>query len=469
MRVLLVEPPKTPWPMMGDVVAMPLGIAQLAGCLEQANIPVEILDANALDLSSEELETAIAQSQPDLIGTTVYTPWVPDVARAVRVARQAAPEAVIALGGPHVTFTAEETLETMPEVDVVARGEGDQIIVELARALEGGGDGLEGVPGITFRRDGQVVETPVAPPLDPRELPMPAFHLMPMERYFFASVGGPFATVLASRGCPFQCTFCSEWPFWGGGWRPCDPEQVVEQIDIVVNRYGRNNVWFGDDCFNVNGEHMATICEGILQRGIDVNWYYQGRADLMVKYKDLLPMMRRAGNRMVQLGIEASNDEQRDELNKQLRTETAEEAIRLLRQHDIVCQAMLIVGLPGDTPRTFEEKVRLVNRLDVDFPVFLVYTLFPGAPDYAKAIAEGWIELPANYAHHDMAHVVVPVQHMNTQQIWNYTRWAWTTVYLHPVRLVRNLLSRNKWRRQNWWGMLVYIFKQMARNLVPRF
>ena len=468
MRVLLLEPPKTPWLMMGDVVALPLGLAQLAGCLEQAGIPVEILDANALGINWNKLGPAIARTNPDLIGITVYTPWVPDVARAVRVARQAAPEAVIALGGPHVTFTAKETLETMPEVDVVARGEGDQIIVELARTLEGGNE-LEGVPGISFRRDGQVVEIPVAPPLDPTALPMPAFHLMPMERYYFASLGGPFATVIASRGCPFQCTFCSEWPFWGGGWRPHDPTQVVEQIDLLVNRYGRKNIWFGDDCFNVNGDHIAAICEGILQRGIDVNWYYQGRADLVVKYKDLLPLLRRSGNRMVQIGIEASNDEQRAELNKQLRTDTAEESVRLLRQNDIVCQAMLMVGLPDDTPRTFEEKVHLVNRLDVDFPVFLVYTLFPGAPDYDKAIAEGWIELPANYAHHDMAHVLVPTEHMNPRQIYDYTRWAWTTVYLNPIRLARNLLSRNKWRRQNWWGMLVYIAKQTARNLVPRF
>jgi anaerobic magnesium-protoporphyrin IX monomethyl ester cyclase len=388
--------------------------------------------------------------------------------RAVRVARQAAPEALIALGGPHVTFTAEETLDTMPEVDVVARGEGDQIIVELARAVEEG-SGLERVPGITFRREGQVVETPVAAPLDARSLPMPAFHLMPMERYDFWSVGGPFATIMASRGCPFRCSFCSEWPFWRGGWRPHDPEQVVEQLDIVVNRYGRKNVWFGDDCFNVDGDHMAAICEGILRRGIDVNWYYEGRADMVVKHRDLLPLARRAGNRMVQIGIEASNDEQRDELNKQLRTETVEQAVRLLRENDIVCQGMLICGLPDDSPRTFNEKVRLVTRLDVDFPVFLVYTLFPGAADYDKAIAEGWIELPVNYAHHDMAHVLMPTKHMNPQQVYNYLRWAWTTVYLDPVRLARSIFTRNKWRRQNWGGMLLYIGRQTVRNLVPRF
>jgi anaerobic magnesium-protoporphyrin IX monomethyl ester cyclase len=468
MHVLLLEPPKTPWLMMGDVVALPLGLAQLAGCLERANIAVEILDANALELDLKGLGVAIGHREPDLIGITVFTPWVPDVARAVRVARQAAPEATIALGGPHVTFTAAETLATMPEVDVVARGEGDQIIVDLAQAVEAG-EGLDDVPGISFLRNGQIVETPVSAPLDPRKLPAPAFHLMPMERYYFASLGGPFATVIASRGCPFQCTFCSEWPFWRGGWRPHDPEQVVDQLDILVNRYGRKNTWFGDDCFNVNRDHMAAICEGILQRGIDVNWYYQGRADLVVKYQDLLPLMRQSGNRMVQIGIEASNDEQRDELNKQLRTETAEEAVRLLRQNDIVCQGMLIVGLPGDSPHTFEEKVRLVNRLNVDFPVFLVYTLFPGAPDFDQALALGQLKLPANYAHHDMAHVLVPPRDMPIQQVYNYTRWAWTTVYLNPVRLARNLFSRNEWRRQNWWGMLVYIGKQTVRNLVPRF
>jgi len=467
MRVLLLEPPKTPWEMMGDVVAPPLGLAQLAGCLEQAEVPVAILDANAEELDWQGVGIAIAKASPDLIGITVFTPYVPDVKRAVGVAREAAPQATIVLGGPHATFTAEETLQTMPEVDVVVRGEGDQILVDLVRALEGDGD-LEKVAGITYRQNDHAVENPAPPLLDPRDLPNPAFHLLPMERYHFASLGGPFATVVASRGCPFQCSFCSEWPFWGGGWRPHDPETVVDQLDVLVNRYGRKNIWFGDDCFNVNGEHMAAICEGILQRGIDVNWYYQGRADLVVKHQELLPLARRSGNRMVQIGIEASNDEQRDGLNKQLRTETVKEAVQLLRQHDIVCQGMQIVGLPGDTPRTFEQKVRLVNQLDVDFPVFLVYTLFPGAPDYDKAVAEGWIDLPANYARHDMAHVLMPTQSMNQRQIWAYTRWAWTTVYLHPVRLARNLLSRNEWRRQNWWGMLVYIGKQTARNLVPR-
>jgi radical SAM superfamily enzyme YgiQ (UPF0313 family) len=325
------------------------------------------------------------------------------------------------------------------------------------------------VPGISFRSDGRIVENPAAPPVDVTALPAPAFHLLPMERYHWREFGGTFATIITSRGCPFQCTFCSEWPFWRGGWRPHDPEMVVDQLDLLVNRYGRNNIWFGDDCFNVDRDHVAAICEGILRRGIKLNWYYQGRADLLVKHKDLLPLIRRAGNRMVQIGIEASNDAQRDELNKRLRTETVKEAVRLLRQHDIVCQGMMIVGLPSDSPRTFEQKVRLVIELGVDFPVFVFYTLFPGTPTYGEALAQGKIALPLDYARHDMAHVLMPTQHMTPRQVYNYAGWAFTRVYLHPVRIARNLFSHNEWRQQMWRRMLPYIGKQIVRNLVPRF
>jgi len=467
MRVLLVEPLKIPWEMMGDVAALPLGLAQLAGCLEQAGIPVEILDANALRLGWKDLAAAIAQAGPDLIGLTVHTPFVPEVSRAVGLARQAAPRATIALGGPHVTFTVAETLATMPEVDLIARGEGDQIIVDLARALAAG-TALDEVPGVSFRRDGQIVETPLPPPVDVTRLPAPAFHLLPMDRYRWTQMGGTFGTLIASRGCPFQCTFCSEWPFWRR-WRPYDPEAVLDQLDLLVNRYGRHNIWFGDDCFNVDRDHIAAIGEGILRRGLKLNWYYQGRADLLVKYQDLLPLLRRAGNRMVQIGIEAAGDEQRDELNKQLRTSTVEEAVRLLRRHDIVCQGMLIVGLPDDSARTFAQKVQLVNELDIDFPVFVFYTLFPGTPTYDAAVAAGQITLPADYARHDMGHVLLPTRSLTRQQVYAYTGSAWSRVYLNPARLARHLFSANDWRR-NWWrGMLFYIAKQTVRSLLPRF
>ena len=337
----------------------------------------------------------------------------------------------------------------------------------LAQALDDGA-GLGHVPGISFRRDGQFVETPAPTPVDVTQLPMPAFHLLPMDLYRFPALGGPFATLLASRGCPFKCTFCSEWPFWRDGWRPYDPEMVVAQLDVLANRYGRRNIWIGDDCFNVDHDHIEAICEGILNRGIDVRWYYQGRADLVVKHRDLLPLMRRAGNRLVQIGIETSTDEQRDELHKQLRTEAVEEAVRLLRQHDIVCQGMIIVGMPSDSPRTYQQKVHFVKRLRVDQPIFTMYTLFPGTPAFDEAVTKGWIDIPADYARYDMGHALMPTQHMSRRQVWTYTGWAFTSFYFDPFNLVRCLLSRNDWRRRVYGRMLGYIGRQFVRSFVPR-
>lgn len=478
MRVLLLEPPKVPWPMMGDVVAPPLGLAQLAACLERGGVAVEILDANALEIGWDGLGAAVSRAEPDVVGMTVYTPYAPEVARAVRAVRKAVPAATIVLGGPHATFTARETLETMPGVDVIVRGEGDEAIVELIEALDGDGD-LNRVQGITYRHDGRdggagdgngnIIDTPIGGPVDVTGLPMPAFHLLPMERYSFPALGGPFATIITSRGCPFKCTFCSEWAFWRGGWRPYEPEMIVDQLDVLVNRYGRTHIWIGDDCFNVSGDHIEAICEGILRRSIPVQWYYQGRADMLVRHKELLPLMRRAGNRLVQLGIEASSDEQRAELDKHLDTETVEEAVRLLRENDVVCQGMIIVGVPSDSPRTFSHKVRFAKRIGIDQPIFTFYTLFPGAQAFDDAVAEGLIELPVDYARHDMGHALMPTRHMTQDQVWYYTGWAFARFYLDPYCMARGLLTRNEWRRRVYARMLGYIAKQVARSFVPPF
>jgi anaerobic magnesium-protoporphyrin IX monomethyl ester cyclase len=462
MRVLLLEPQKIPWAMMGNVIAPPFGLAQLAGCLEAAGIPVEILDANALKIPPKRLGATIARSEPDLVGITAHTSYMVEVIHAAQIARQAAPGAVIAMGGPHVTFAPDETLNVVPEVDVVARGEGDRILVDLAQAVASG-EGWEGVAGLSFRRNGAVVHNEPPPVVDVTKLPMPAFHLMPMDRYVWPVLGGPFATIVTSRGCPFRCNFCAEWPFWRNGWRAYDAEQVVDQIDELVNRYGRRNLWFGDDCFNVNREHIAGICEEILRRGIEVGWFCQGRADMLVRDKDLMPLFHRAGMRMMQVGIEASQDEQRDELNKQLGTETVEEAVRLLQEYDVVCQGMMIVGAPSDSRKTIEHKVRFIKRLGIDFPVFTIYTPFPGTPAFEEAAKQKWINFPQDYGRFDMTHAVLPTEHLTRREVLNYTAWAFSNVYLNPVRFAKHLLSKNPWRRRTYWSMLVYIGKQLLK------
>ena len=460
MRVMLIEPPKRVWELMGECVAPPLGLAQLAAVLEEEGIETYLLDCNASRIGWAGLGKAIAKVGPDIVGATAMTPFFYHALRVARMAKRVAPEIITVLGGPHVTYTPRETLLRHPEVDIVVRGEGELALVQLVRCLERGED-LSQVRGIAFRRNGQVIQTPLPLPVDMNALPLPAYHLLPMHRYYF-NVLGRFAVVLASRGCPFRCTFCSEWRFWRAGWRPRHPKAVVDELELLHRRYGRESIWFGDDCFNVDGEYMEAICRGILERGLDIRWYYQGRADFVVKYADLLPLMRRSGNLMVQIGVETSTDEELRDFRKGLTIGVVREAIALLKRHDIVSQGLIIVGTRKDDARSIMHKVAYAKALDLDFPIFTLFTPFPGTDIYEEARAKGWLEVE-DYSRYDMAHAVMPTEHLTRKQLTSWYLWCFSSYYLDALKLAKGLLARNEWKRKIWWHMLKYIAKQIWR------
>jgi anaerobic magnesium-protoporphyrin IX monomethyl ester cyclase len=461
VNVLLVEPPKKPWEMMGDFIAPPIGLAQLAAVLEADGVPVEIVDCNASRLSWEDLERVVADRRPTLIGTSVMTTFMPTAARVMQMAKTIDPEIITVVGGPHVTFTTEETLRNHPQIDIVGRGEGERVIKELVAGLEAGTD-LAQVPGIAFRRDAEIVQSPLPEPVDLDALPMPAYHLLPMQAYYFI-VFEKFCTVLASRGCPFNCVFCAERGFWGPGWRPRDPDIVGEELELLHRKYGRESIWFGDDCFNVDGEHMAQICEEILRRDLKLNWYYQGRADLLIKHQEYLPLMRRAGNLMVQIGIEADSDEKLRSLRKNLTGEQVEEAIRLLRKHGIVCQGMMILGTRQDDANSILRKVEYLKWLDVDFPVFTIYTPYPGTEAYDEARNNGWLETD-DYALYDMAYPIISTEHLTRKQIIGLYNRSFASFYTDPAMVLRGLLSSMRWKREIWKYMLRFAAKLYLRR-----
>lgn len=444
---------------MGDCVSPPLGLATVAAMLEREDgIVVEIIDCNGSELTWSQLRDVISEIRPDILGATAMTPYFPEVLRAMELAKRVDPAIITVLGGPHVTFLAEETLRTQPAVDFIVRGEGDHTIVNLVRCLQKSDDPTT-VQGIAFRRDDQVVQTSQPPAVDVRTLPPPAYHLLPMQAYHFEMMRN-FTTLLASRGCPYRCTFCAEWPFWGPGWRPRHPEAVVEEMEWLHLRYGRESFWFGDDCFNVDGDHMRVIAEGILERGLEIAWFYQGRADLVIKHKDVLPLMRRSGNLMVQIGIESSTDEELQDFQKHLTTDQVKEAIELLRQNDIVSQGIIIVGTRKETARSIEHKLRFAKWLDVDFPIFTAFTPFPGTAIYERARAEGLLEDPPDWDKYDMAHFLIVPERMSRKELLSWYHWCYWSYYLDPIKLARGLFARGHWKRHIWRHMTRFNFKK---------
>ena len=461
MKVLLIEPLKIIWEMMRPCVPVPLGLAQLAAVLEQQKIDVEVIDRTALNIGREALAGAIRQEKPDIVGTTALTPFLHNAVEVAQVAKEVDRRIITVLGGPHATYLPEETLKENAAIDIVARGEGELVITDLVRCIERGGE-LSQVKGIGFRSNGSAILTEPQPPVDVDELPLPAYHLLPMGKYYFVLLGR-FATVIASRGCPHRCTFCSEWRFWGGRWRQRDPKKIGDELELLVRRYKIESVWFADDCFNVSAEMIRGICDEIKTRNLSLNWFYQGRADLLVEHRDLLPLMRETGNRMVQIGIEAATDRELDEMGKKLSLDKVVEAVKLLREHDIVAQGLMIIGTGSDNADSIIQKVRYMKRLDVDFPIFTMFTPFPGSDVYDEAKANNWLE-SEDYSLYDMSNAVMPTRYLTIKQLMASYRWCYATYYMNPWKLAKGLLSRNDWKRKIWRHMLKFSLKQMVRT-----
>ncbi len=462
MKVLLVEPPKTTWELMGQCVSPPLGLAQLAAVLEEAGIGVDIVDCNAQNLGWSQLAGVIGEQRPDVIGATAMTPFFYQALRVMEIAKGVDHSIVTVLGGPHVTFTPDETLLEHPEVDFIVRGEGERTLIQLVRCLEAKQDPCQ-VKGIALRQNDSIVLTLPQPPVDVNSLPSPAYHLLPMQNYHFTLLG-KFATLLSSRGCPHKCTFCSEWRFWGACWRPREPKRVVDEMELLNKRYGRESFWFGDDCFNVSAEHIQGICKEIVARRLDVSWFYQGRADFLIKHKELLPLMRRAGNLMVQIGVESSTNQELANFKKHLTRGQVEEAVDLLKKHDIVAQGLLIVGTRQDNADSIAHKLRYMKWLDLDFPIFTMCTPFPGSDIYNEAKAKGWLET-RDYSLYDMGHAIMPTEHLTRSQLTSLYYGCFSSYYTDPVKLAKGLLSRNSWKRKIWRHMVKYTLKQLLRSL----
>ena len=465
MKVLLIDPPIRVWELMGDCCAPPLGLAYIAAVLENNDIPVELIHCNGLNITWKDLPDVIRRASPDIVGTGAFTPMFSEACRLVRMVKDIDPDITTVVGGSHATFTCEESLKQVSDIDIIVRGEGEETIVDLVRCLENGSN-LKSVKGLAYRDNGTIITTDRRPPLDVNSLPLPAYHLLPMEKYHFEFLE-EFSTMLTSRGCPFSCTFCSEWDFWGRPWRSRNPESVGEELEIVNRKYRRKSVWFGDDCFNVDYNHIKGICEQILERDLDVQWFYQGRADFLVKHKDLLPLMRKTGNVMTQIGVEASTDEGLSSLNKQVTVEEVKKAVQLMTENDIVSQGLIIIGTPEDTPESILHKINYMKLLKVDFPIFTMFTPFPGSKVYDKAREDGVIE-DDDFDHFDMAYTVMPTRNMSRAELFKWYGECHREHYSDPIQILIGLLSKNRFKRAIWRHMFSYGLRQAVRMYLKK-
>jgi anaerobic magnesium-protoporphyrin IX monomethyl ester cyclase len=374
----------------------PLGILSIAAVLEREGLELEVVPADVLGLDWAGVERRIRDYEPDLIGVTSATENRFRSFELIRRARRVRPQALTVMGGPHASMAAEDTLAHLSELDAVVRGEGEVTTLDLCRRLEavaGKGKGapspslsLEGIPGLSWKRDGRVVTNPPRPPIEDLDsLPFPAFHRVPFEKYnFTVDVPGhgalPAVNVMTSRGCPFNCNFCATPVNWGRRVRMRSPKNVLDEIEGLIGRYGSRVIFFYDDTFNVSARRVEEMCDAIRARGLDFFWRAEVRLDLMTK--PLLARMKEAGLFHLSFGLEAGSERVRNEvINKKIDLADFHNLIAWCQELDVIPAVFFIFSHPTESWAEARQTIDLIERYrnEIEGTVSILH-VYPGTP-----------------------------------------------------------------------------------------
>ena len=399
-----------------------LGSIVLGTILKKAGYDVKVF---VEDVRAPKMEDLLAA---DLVGISTISSTAP---RAYKVAEALRARGVPAvLGGPHVTFATEEALE---HADYVFRGEAENSIVALVKAI-GTGEGLDLVPGLSFRRDGEIHHNcPAEPVHDLDELPVPDFDLL--HGNFQIAWNHKLVPMQTSRGCPHDCTFCSVTKMFGRKVRYRSVGRVLDELSSMDLR--RRHVFFYDDHFAASHKRLRAICEGIIERDLGFEWSAQVRVDL-ARNEDLVRLMRRAGCGYLYIGVESVNPETLAAYNKGQTVEDIEHAIRLFHRHRIRVHGMFVLGADTDTVETVRATTRFAQKMRIETVQFLIVTPLRGTPFFEKLEKEGRIGI-TDYSFYDGHHVVFEPARMSAYELQREVFRAHATFYSLP-RIIEEIV-----------------------------
>jgi anaerobic magnesium-protoporphyrin IX monomethyl ester cyclase len=362
----------------------PAWVAYLAGSLKRAGFEdIHFLDAMTYHLGPDVLRAKLAELQPDIVGVTSITPSIYEAEEVLRIASEVVPGALRVLGGVHATFMFRQVLSEAPWVDVIVRGEGEEIMVALAEAVRDGrwpADQRK-IKGLAFAADGEIVATQAASTVKDLDGIDPDWSILDWDSYIYIPLGVKVAIPNMARGCPFTCSFCSQWKFWRD-YRVRDPRKVADEIERLVTDHGVGFFILADEEPTINKKKFVEFCQELIDRGLNkrVKWGINTRVTDIYRDRDLMKFYREAGLVHVSLGTEAAAQLKLDLFNKETKVEENKEAIRLLREADIFTEAQFIVGLDNETPETLEETYRMAWDWQPDLANWSMYTPWPFTP-----------------------------------------------------------------------------------------
>jgi len=481
MRVCFINPPRIQPKVWGKPnVFPPIVMATVAAVLEKKH-SVNIIDAPTegwenleeidkskyrVGLSAEKISQKIIDFKPDIVAIEIpFSGWSKTAFEVASIAKKVNRDTIVMLFGLHPSSRPEACLENT-DVDFVVIGEPENTISELVEALEEGKYDFKGIDGVGFRENDKVflnASRAIIENLD--SLPFPARHLLPMDVYAQAvkqnplrgEIHKPYTIVITSRGCPYNCVFCSNCIVWGKQWRPRSPKNVVDELEQIIKTYGIEQVDFSDDNMTLDKQRMAEICDLIVKRGLRFEWFTPNgiRADSLDEA--LLRKMKTAGCKKIRIAPESGVQHiVNDVIKKNQDLKTVEQAVILCKKVGIKVGCFFVIGLIGETKADIEKTIEFAYKLrTLGAETFIFSIAMPlygtafyeqakdggflreGFCDFALAATEPQVETP-QWSARDLQELCMKANLVNP----TFTRGKVLRAMKHPLKTTKMLLKK---------------------------
>jgi anaerobic magnesium-protoporphyrin IX monomethyl ester cyclase len=460
MKLVFVTPPMGNWAPWGDRhLAVNSLHAQVAGFIrEKQAADVEVLDCRALGYDDDDMLDEVRRRGADVVFFGSMIPAAGGAAQlnrfhaAMKRIKESLPNTVTVGGGLMYTAVPQEIMADNPQLDfaiVGVFGDNEYTLWELLNELKKSSPNFAGIQGLTYRNgQGVIFNPPRALIQDLDELPMPAYDLFPMDRYYGYSVIPNYNEAVTSRGCEGACHFCYEWwlvdprnPRDFTSHRTRGGKKVADEMELLHRKYGVKALTFMDDDFNSDRQKMVDLVDELERRKLDMSWFCLSRAQNLIRDADLIPRLRKVGMYQVLIGIDGGTDEEIAEARKgpmKVGVKELRDLIQFLRKNDISTIATYLNGFWDDDAAKIRQRAKAVDEIDPDIVMIQVLNPIPGSPVYKKAVKNNVIEIN-NLSLYDLEHCVMPTKYLTRHELGELTGWAFKSFYGKPGRVERIL------------------------------
>ena len=402
---------------IGGACAFPLGLGYIAAVLEEDH-DVKVIDVCAEKLDDDLLSKKISKIDPEIVGITSDTLSFQRAIEIAQIVKQINKEIIVVIGGAHANALPAYPLK-YDCFDISVHGEGERTVIELWNRIEKG-KSYEDVKGIAFRKNDEIVINPrqeLIENLD--ELPFPARHLFPMDKYSaeFRLYVSPIYSVGTSRGCPFSCAFCSNNVIFGKKYRFRSPKNVVNEIELLIDEYGAKGIYFREDIFTMYKKRVIEICNEIKERKLEFKWFCESRVDTI--NEEMLRSMKNAGCELVWFGVESGTQKILDYVHKQITIEQSRAAFRLCKKIKLRAGASFLIGVPGENIEDIYKTIEFAKELKPEFAGFNIFTGYPSSLLYEYVVKNRLYEK-------DIGHgiLIIKTDEFNREKLEKIQRYA---------------------------------------------